>query len=241
MSHRIIQSQGVSPALALRALRRQTGAALIAVMLLTMVLSAVGLVAMQNTFDSLRLTGTYRMSRQAFETANTVLEFSSVREGDRALALSNRLSASNNLDAASAATPSERAQVIESGGSVSKGMTAYIGEAILNDSGTGESGLFNDNGGAQRSNDSDQAMGNVDFEIIIRDPINGPPPRGSQSSLFCSKLLFIGSRAVYNNLQLDSGGKQSAKNWERPPRNAAAMLGQESILENVPCNGSGTR
>lgn len=224
----------------LYALRQETGAALIAVMLLTMVLSAVGLVAMQNTFDSLRLTGTYRMSKQAFETANTVLEFSSVREGDRALALNNRLSTANNLDTAAAAA-TDRAQVIESGGSVAKGRSGYLADAILNDSGTGESGLFNGSSTSQLSNDSDQSMGNVDFDIIIRDPINGPPPRGSQGSLFCSKLMYIGARAIYNNMQLDGGGSEAVKNWDRPPRNASAMLGQESLLENVPCNGSGSR
>lgn len=222
----------------LQVLRQQTGAALIAVMLLTMVLSAVGLVAMQNTFDSLRLTGTYRMSRQAFETANTVLDFSSVREGDRANALVNALSTSNRLDT-NAAAATDRSRVIESGGSLNRGRDAYLAASILNDAGTGESGLFQ--GGGEFSNDSDQAMGNVDFDIIIRDPVNGPPPRGSEGSLFCSKLMFIGTRAVYNNLQLDSSGEQTTKNWERPPRNAAAMLGQESLLENVPCNGSGSR
>ncbi len=82
----------------IQTLARPKGAALIAVLLLSMVLSAVGIVAMQNTFSSLQLSGNYRMRTQAEETADSAMSFYSMRCGNQPVNCLGRLKASRTLD-----------------------------------------------------------------------------------------------------------------------------------------------
>lgn len=211
------------------------GAALIAVMLLTMILSAVGLVAMQNTFNSLRLTGAYRMHKQAVETSDSVRDFATVRAGSNVEYYIDCLKTDRNLRGNAAGD-------IEDGGSCVRTREDYITGGSLNSgTSTSESGLFNGTTATQLSADSNPGMGEVDFALILRDPLQGPPPLGSDGRLFCTKSVYLGARATYSNLEVDAGGAQAAKNWERPPRAAAGLVGQDSILGSYACNGGGSR
>ena len=94
---------------------RPQGAALIAVMLLTMVLSAVGVMAMNNTFNSLRLSGNYRLRSQAMTTSDASLTLLAERAGSRPVNYLSRLRTAQRLDV-NQTVATEQRQMIDRGG-----------------------------------------------------------------------------------------------------------------------------
>lgn len=208
-------------------LLRPQGAALIAVLLLTMVLSAVGIVAMQNTFNSLQLSGNYRLRSQALETADSAMVFfGEVRCGNRSTNCWGRLETARTL------SPGADGNVESSEDLITQG--------VLTPAITGETGLFSGATTDLASHEADTSAGRASFEVVMRDPVDGPPVLGSDSS-YCSKLVFLGSRATYDALEVDGANAQRIQNWARPPRAASSMVGAETILDNLPCNGGGSR
>lgn len=211
------------------------GAALVAVLLLTMVLSAIGVIAVQNTFNSLRLSGNYRLRRQAQETADAALSFESVFAGEYPSDRLGRLETDLNLKMGAAPVP-DRVKLIERGGSLVMKQSDYASLGLLSTGGE-ESGLFNNASNA--SHDSDDGNGKVSFDVVIRDPAEGPPVEGSDGA-FCKRRVYIGSRATYDDLER-TGTTQNTDNWKRPARAATGLLGMEAWIGPVPCNGAGTR
>lgn len=216
----------ISPRALRAAWAPRRGAALVAVLLLTMVLSGIGMMAMQNTFDSMLLSGNFRLRKQAQETADAALTLVSVRAGDRPINYLSRMKADVELNRRAGAD----IRLQERGG------TAVLTSA---DFGAGaETGLFSDGDPAHASHESDQAMGNVQFRVILRDPSEGPPPTGNDGS-FCTKKIFFGSSATHDALVQDAG-QQSKSNWDRPARAANAMVGLEAWVGPIPCRGGGS-
>ena len=217
---------------------RQTerGAALVAVLLLTMILSALGALAMQNTFYSMQLSGNYRMRRQAAETADAALTFFSVRTGDKPINYLSRMSVEQRMEEAQGVALSNQ---LNDRGAMARFKASDFQTGGITSPLTGETGFFSGTDLTTRSHESDASLGAVSFEVVIRDPSNGPPPPGSDNA-FCSKKVYIGSRATYDALER-VGAEVSDRNWTKPARAASSMVGLEAWVGPVPCQGGGSR
>lgn len=200
-----------------RTLQKRQGAALIAVLLLTMVLSGIGVVAVQNTFNSMELAGNYRLRRQAQETASGSLVLVGTRVGDASDIFYRRL----------AANPDERAFVFTG---------PSIQSEFLNTSGN-ETGLFRDpTDPSTVSFEADQALGTIDFSVVMRDPVDAPPPPGSDEfNGLCSKYVYMASRSSYDALERTGANVQRESNWNRPARAAAGVVGMTVMIDLSQC------
>lgn len=208
-------------------MRQQTGAALVAVLLLTMVLSAIGVLAINNTFHSMQLAGNYRLRTQAQDTSEAALTFLSVRAGDKQSTYMGILDASCENEAREGA---DRARLLERGCAQVWSNADFQSQSDNLTSLSGETGLFSESGNL--SHESDPSQGIVDFDVIIRDPGQGPPPVGSDNS-FCTRKIFMASRSSY-------GGPSVNADWDSPGRSASSMIGLEAWIGPIPCNGGGS-
>ena len=214
----------------------ERGAALVAVLLLTMVLSTLGLIAMRNTVHSMQMSGSYRIRQQADLTSDSALTFVSARAGDKPAAYLGRMRAT-----AEAAGQSEAAY--ERGAFDIFGSEAYKGtdrtQGQIFDTSNPETGLFLDpaiNG--LSSHESDGAFGTVSYRVVMRDMVEGPPPVGSSSNKFCSKKIFFASEARYEARQLQVAGEGQNENfasWQRPSRSGQSLTGLEGWVGPVAC------
>ncbi len=194
--------------------RRPQGAALIAVLLLTLVLSAIGLMAMQNTFHSMNLAGNFRLRRQAMEASNAATVFVATRVGDRP----NKYLGDLNASTATAYGQSTRRNDIRSGGATLFDKAAFGGIS-------GGGGLFEDPAIPEsKSFESDDSVGTSDFSVIIRDRVQGPPSPGMPEGC-TAKKLFVASRATYDNTIENTAGTQDESNWDNPVRAGSGMVG----------------
>ena len=100
--------------------------------------------------------------------------------------------------------------------------------------------MFSDGSVANASHERDASVGRVNWEVVMRDSVDGPPPLGNDGS-FCSRKVYFGSRASYDALERDGANAQTTSNWRRPPRGASGMVGLEAWIGPVPCNGGGSR
>jgi len=208
-------------------MRQQTGAALVAVLLLTMVLSAIGVLAINNTFRSMQLAGNYRLRTQAQDTSEAALTFLSVRAGDKQSTYMGILDASCENEAREGA---DRQRLIERGCAQVWSNADFQSQSSNLTGTSGETGLFSD--GAELSHESDPSQGTVDFDVIIRDPGQGPPPVGSDNS-FCTRKIFMASRSSY-------GDTNAVTDWDSPGSSANSMVGLEAWIGPIPCNGGGS-
>ena len=200
-----------------RTMKKRQGAALVAVLLLTMVLSGLGLIAVQNTFNSMQLAGNHRLRRQAMETANAGLLYVGSDVSIKPQDYYGRMQKSPELE------PNNF-----------KFTKTFVQTNLLQSSGN-STGLFEDpTDPTITSFENDESLGTVDFDVIIRDSSAGPPPPGSDPDKFCMKQIFVASRSRYDALERNAG-LETAKNWDRPARAASAMVGMGAWMGPLPC------
>ena len=204
-----------------RTMKKRQGAALVAVLLLTMVLSGIGLLAVQNTFNSMQLAGNHRLRRQALETANAGLLYVSAEVSANPGSYYKRMAKEPALDPDNFEFTKD-----------------YVQTNLLT------TRLFEDpNDPSVKSFEGDESLGTIDFDVLIRDSTDGPPPPGSQQNssygeaAFCTKQVFLASRSRYDALERNAG-LQTEGNWDRPARAASSMVGMGAWMGPIPCNNS---
>ena len=237
-----------------RALRRrhERGAALIAVLLLTMVLSAIGLVAMHSTINSMHLSSNFRLRRQAQETSSASANAVAIRAGDDPGAYFSRHKAqceqNRRAGAGFGALSNQQLQEGACGLVIDEedfraGLAGADagwgggGATIGLGGNSGTTGLFNITGVS--SSEDNPSSGQSGFQVVMRDVVEGPPPAGSGAGTFCTKKVYFGSRSTIQRFE-QNAGQHAASNWDRPAQAGSAVVGLEAWLGPVPCRGGGS-
>jgi hypothetical protein len=170
------------------------GAALILAMLVMLVLSGLGLIALYSVTDSVWQSGSYRARTQANLFSDSVLTFALYRAGDRAPEELRKLAYETEKRFEAAGNDqAQRVAALQRGGyHISSSSGDGAGQTNL--SNLFEGGFFA----------ADSAGGTTSFEktpnspsayrYIIRDPMEGPSVEG-YSSNFCFKKVTLASQA----------------------------------------------
>lgn len=177
------------------------GAALLMVLLLTLVLTAVGIVAIESTVRSMQGAGNYRLRRQANIAAQSAVGYVSNRVGQKASVYWQEIS--HRADRDSQGNPNR----YESGGFMTIDPKTYQNPDAFDQILPGETGLFSSHG-APHSHEVQYAL--ADYRVVIRDPIDGPPAVGN--SQFCFKKVLFASQVTYV-----AQGKSCATNTDCEP------------------------
>lgn len=157
------------------------GAALILVMLVMLVLSGLGLVAMHSTAEGTKLAGMHRLQSQSKSLSEAVNQLGVIRSGRQAPALHAQF----NEQVSNALEP----------GAMRRGGYALFTTEFSEDGDGNLTGLGGDevalqtDGGLFSRNDFVTAVDEdaVTFRYIVRDPVMGPPVPG-----FSDEYCFVG-------------------------------------------------
>lgn len=156
------------------------GAALLIALLLTLALTAIGIVAIDSTVQGMRNAGNYRVRRQSQMASRSALGYVSNRIGSKAQVYWK------NMDA------QERSKRAAVGSKVGGYMVVDPETYTFTGQVPGETGLFSSENGAA-SHESKYAFS--DFRVIVRDPIEGPP--AVADNVFCYKKVMFASSVTY--------------------------------------------
>lgn len=156
------------------------GAALLIALLLTLALTAIGIVAIDSTVQAMRNASNYRVRRQSQMASRAALGYVSNRIGNKAQVYWKNMEAQER---------NQRAVVGQ-----------YMGGHMLVDPDTytfagqpaNETGLFSSEDGLA-SHEAGYAFS--DFRVIVRDPIEGPP--AVADNVFCYKKVMFASAVTY--------------------------------------------
>lgn len=223
---------------AARQLQRPKGAALLIALMLTLVLTAIGMVAVQTTISGMRNASNYRLRRQAQMASTSALTFVSNRVGNKAAAYWRQV-----------ATEGSKVDANQASGFMVITPNMYQTPESFDNVPVGETGLFSSDG-APRSHEAQLQI--ADYQVIIRDPIEGPPAEGNDNN-FCYKKVFFASQTSYIGrgkacttdaecmpsgscvLGLNNAGV--CTEWNRPANAAWAANGTESLIGPIDCKG----
>lgn len=222
--------------------RHPRGAALMAALLLTLVLSGVGIVVMQSTMMSMKMSGNYKMRKQASAAAEAAVLFSSNMVGDRASTFWRGIDSSTQLATGAGATSAAQLAAVRRGGAMilTRGPLSAMPPAgvpvmqVMTNAAANETGLFSNAGAIrsfeQRTGTGSDAIQNS-FRVVLRDPVEGPPAPG-YSGRFCFKKIYFASESKYGSF---AGGTESA-DWTLPPSTiATGRNGMEGFIGPIEC------
>ena len=214
------------------------GAALLLALLLTLALTAIGMVAIQTTISGMRNAGNYRMRRQAQMASQSALNYVSNRVGNKASVywrqLANQATLSPEPDAA---------------GSMIITPQLYQTDLSFKNAPPGETGMFSSDG-APRSHESQLQIS--DYQAIIRDPIEGPPAEGNDNNFCYKKVLFAAQTSYIGRgkscaVDTDCGpngscilglsGAGVCTEWGRPSNAAWSANAVEGLIGPIDCQG----
>lgn len=162
-------------------MHQERGAALLIALLLTLVLTAIGIVAIESTVRSMRGASNYRLRRQATMASQSAITYVSNRVGQKASVYWGEMNRQEYVSTLNG-----------NGGYIKLNPQTYQNPDAFDQIQTGETGLFSSNG-APRSHESQYRLS--DYRVIIRDPIDGPPAVGN--SKFCFKKVLFASQVTY--------------------------------------------
>ncbi|MEM1347319.1 MAG: hypothetical protein AAGI01_02100 [Myxococcota bacterium] len=210
----------------------QRGAALIAALLLALVLSAMGYVAVSGSVSGLSKAREHRIEHQARRASDAAMSLVSHRIGNKATLYWRALE--QGLQQQNALTMNNDERIARNGhGGFLRIDEASFAQVVGNQAGP-ETGLF-----ATRANDgfssheSEPTMGESDFQLIVRDPLEGPLATGYGDE-FCFKRVYISSRYTYNIDELNSTVDQI--DWGRAPSTGTGRHGFEALIGPMRCN-----
>ncbi len=219
--------------------RHERGAALIAALMLSMVLSAIGVMSMQSTLRSMNQAGNYRLRRQAQVASDSAVQFVSQRVGNSAQVYwrfmqESQRSSDFGVSSASARESIQRGAFMVVDAQTYQQTGNLLNSASMND----ETGLFSRDGGTV-SHESGLSSQNAFFQVMLRDPIEGPPAPG-YSSDYCFKKLTFFSKYVYGefnitNSQAVEDVTSNSTEWSRPTLSAMGRNGLESYIGPIEC------
>ena len=191
----------------------QQGAALIVAILVMLVLSAMGMVALRSANDSNWLSGAYRVQSQSTSYSDAVVQYGLMRSGQRADSLDQLLTERSRIDLEIGGTT----------GDVRRG--GYQVFSPEEDPDNGIVTLYPDLGadGLVATPELD-----VEYSYIVRDPMPGPSAPGYDDR-YCFLAVSIGSEAI-----MGSGG-------DTKQRRRLRSMGRhvsDSFIGPVECGGT---
>lgn len=199
----------------------ERGAALVAALMFVLVLTGLGLVAMQSTVRSLQVAGNFRLRKQAQSASDGGVMYVSTRAGARAAAYWQRIEKAGLPNGAALASRTDAATL---------GGYALLKpkDFNLNTNSDTATGLFSSAAGVSH----ESAVNGASFEAIVRDPVEGPQAPG-YSGKFCFKKVFFASRVVYGTNELVNNDE-----WDRPVASAMGQTGVEGLIGPIECGNN---
>lgn len=173
----------------------ERGSALILVLLLMLALSAIGMVALRDVARSIDQSGLYRVRTTSSMFADATTQFwisrsagnagevwQSMYQGDGC----RQEMAGKNASMTDREWAKLRSEI--GGCALYKSDEDAFGDIL--DRGSGESGLFIDDQGNNRSFESQKQ--NSEFRVVARYPYEGNPPAGFSEDDYCFKMVTVG-------------------------------------------------
>ena len=209
-----------------RWLRKQQGAALVLTLLIMLVLSALGLVAMRATNDSAAFTSMQRLHSQAKSLSEGTLQLGVMRSGSQASAYRQQLQSMAGQNIAPNDSEVGNADSLRRRGGYLRFTTDYEfeeDEGVVTFSGLSQADRAIQDANGPVTNFFDGRSGFVDaveaerdasYSYIVRDMTLGPRVEGFGDE-FCFVIVTIGSRSNIGNVDL-SGGLDASERARRP-------------------------
>ncbi|RAL25068.1 hypothetical protein DL240_02310 [Lujinxingia litoralis] len=201
-------------------LNNERGAALVVVLLVILVLTGLGMVALDSTTEGVWLSSSHRTRAQATVYSDAVVQFGMYRAGVRAPSYAEMLKARAEVDLDALNSEDERIGAIRRGGYqiFTPEADPGGGQATLSDVLTSGQLI---GAGSETSLEEDSEMP-VAFRYIVRDPVDGPPAPG-YSGQFCFKKVTIASEAVLGDVPEAEADRRRQRAMGR--HSSEAMMG----------------
>lgn len=234
----------------LHALARPRGAALVMAMLITLVLSGLGLIAMHSVNDTTWKTANYRSRQQASQVSDAVANLAVYRLGDAGNSyiqfMHKAFDKEREAAGLASATSQAKADLLRRGPYLIFADTPaenstehninYLFTGQDDDDNTVTGGIFDDAAkpSDRASSFSDKATNSslkVDYRFIIRDELDGPPATGFDRS-HCFKKITVASQS---RVSANSSVPEEDRAWSSKTMNAANRNMIEAMVGPVPC------
>ena len=209
-------------------LGRQRGSALILTMLILLVLTAVGMVALRDVARTVQQSGVHRVRTQSETFTGAVSEFVSKRAGDNAAGYWNKMESDFDEDLG-LATASDRdarndmgAMMVLSQDTASSGDLGVLGNSTV------ETGLFYESSVDKASFEQSPNEDTHNFRVILRDPMDGIPVPG-YSDQYCFKKVTIATETTVG---------QGDPEWNKSNMIASSQSGSEVLIGPIDCGNN---
>ena len=217
--------------------RGERGSALILVMMILLVLSAVGMVALRDVSRTVQQAGAYRVRSQARTFSASAAEYATKRSGDDAKGFWQMMTKSHVNDLSELGS-GDRMGTARMGAFVK--LTQRPGDSTTKETGfpelnttTDETGLFYNSANSaavsfetkENQSAADDTEKNTSFTVVLRDPIDGIPAPG-YSSNYCFKKVTVASRARVG---------QTDPEWEGSNMVAETRTVSEALIGPIEC------
>lgn len=218
----------------------ERGAALILALLIMLVLSGLGMVALQATTDSTWLSATHRVRAQSTSYSDSVLDFGMMRSGDRAASIHQMLQRRTRDDMRGVAGSDSDANLERVGQIRRGGYQIFVksadpgaGESSLADTLAAAGGSLLDGGVARGAVESMDGLPS-DFRFIVRDPVTGPRAPGFSDD-FCFIRVTLGSQANVGNA---IGAAPAAEDQQRRRFQGTGRHMSDSFIGPISCGSN---
>ncbi len=235
----------------LKSIARPRGAALIMAMLITLVLSGLGLIALHAVNDTTWKTANYRSRQQASQVSDSVANLAVYRLGDAGNSYVQFMHKAFDKERKLATVGSANANITNSdllrrgpylifAQSPETGSTEhninYLFTGKDADSNTVSGGIFDDSAkpSDRASSFSDNGTTSplkVNYRFIIRDELDGPPAIGFDRS-HCFKKVTVAS---HSHITPKSAVAESDRAWNSKTNNASNRNMIETMIGPIPC------
>lgn len=191
----------------------ERGSALIIVILVTLMLSALAIVAMRDVARTAQQSSVFHTRNQAQNTSSAAVDLYSIRAGDKASGIvtaikSRALGESGGSSGiyGGSASAADRLATATAGGYLllqDDELDAFLPESqALTSRSTEQTGLFTDSALGKRSFEDERS---ARFEVIVRDLVDGIPAPG-YSDRYTFKKAFIATESRVGTINDDFEG-----------------------------------
>jgi hypothetical protein len=201
------------------------GSALILTMLILLVLTAVGMVALRDVARTVQQSGVYRVRTQSETFTEAVSEFISKRAGDNAEGYWKKME--SDFDGQMGGlSGTDRLARNDMGAMMQLSQdTADTGPLGVLGASTEETGLFYEDSVGKASFEQAPNEGTQNFRVILRDPMDGIPVPG-YSDKYCFKKVTIATESTVG---------QADPEWTRANMVATSQSGAEVLIGPMDC------
>ncbi|MGM0557982.1 MAG: hypothetical protein ACQEVA_16470 [Myxococcota bacterium] len=206
----------------------QQGSALILTMLILLVLTAIGMVALKDVARTVQQSGVYRVRTQSDTFTEAASEFVSKRAGDNAEGYWNKMETELEGGMRGATVANQDANSDRGAMMMLTQNDGATGDLSVLGSSTTETGLFYEETQGKASFEQAANEDTHDFRVILRDPMDGIPVPG-YSSEFCFKKVTIATESTVG---------QADPEWSRANMVANSQSGGEVLIGPIDCGNT---